>query len=568
MNSGIDLFANDEEFVDAPLKIIGFIDLVDEEDVEIEFAVFNCRKKKMVNFAIKRTELSPAKLEYHIKKNWGIGCSNYRKLCELVELYENFLLKNLEYNKELVRQCHEALGWKINEEKVEFDADAIYKKSEIVQSEYRGHFDIKPKGSLENIKEMVCSCILGNTPMLAIMVMGAASISLGFSNMVWKTNIYNIIFHLLSNSSRGKSTAADLIASFTGNPEGSNSFKLTYLATENAILKRIGNAHGIPFAIDEHSATISKREWSDFIYILANGYDKDRCSAGGARLQETARFQGIFVSNGEKSLMKKCNGNEGIRARLFEIFLENFTRSSEESDIIKQTVSSNYGILTPLIAQELMRNSDHWNSRRLHWKEETKKRIKDESIVLNTAMRITEYVALLTMSCELLEVVLGIELDVKAVFDFFFLHLIFKNAEEANIGNRVYDYLIKFISDNRGHLYEIFGMNGAQELDEGHIGYHFDNSMCSRPHKVNDKIYSSLYIFPVDTIDKALAERGFEDTKVAMRELRQKKLLKNHGDRPTWEFPINGIKTKVYAIWAEKQEDLIWEYTEAIENEE
>lgn len=557
MSAEVDIMSeNTTDIPNTPIKITGLINRVDENNIGIEFYVYNFLKGQMVRFTINRTDLTPKELKKNIERNGGI-CLDAKKLCEMVEVYINKLLIGQKVNENYIISEHEALGWKVRDNEVEFDAFSVFKEEGIRQSRYAGKFDIEPRGCLKNIQLMVSECIVGNIQMQAVMTLGAAATTLGFSNLIWETNIYNVIIHLMSNSSRGKTTAAKLVTSFVGNPEGANSCCLSYLATSNAILKRIGNAFGIPFAIDEFSTAKSKKEWSDFIYTLSNGYDKDRCEAGGAALQETARFQTVFVSNGENSILKKCNGNEGIRARLFELNLDSYTNSAEESDVIKKTVSSNYGILTPLIAQELMKNSDKWNERRKYWKEQAREETKAENIVLNTADRIMEYVGLFTMSCELLSTVLNVKLDVNAVFKFFFLHMIFKNAEDANIGIRVYDYVMGYIASNRQKFYELDAYFGIPTLDDEHIGYVKDCSGVKRKHKLQDVVYNRLYIFPEETIETLLKNKGYEDVKVAMRDLAKRKLLRTHGDRPTWEFPVNGIEARVYAFWAKDPIDFL-----------
>ncbi|MBQ9141424.1 MAG: DUF927 domain-containing protein, partial [Lachnospiraceae bacterium] len=500
--------------------------------------------------------LSPKVLKKNIAQLGGIYLDE-KKLCEFVEMQINKALICTCNNSIRISASHRNLGWKVHRGVIEFDADKVYTKGGWYESTYAGRYDITAKGDKFTIKCMLEKWVIGNVPMQAVLALGAGATALAYSNVMWSTHMYNPIVHLISNSSRGKSTAANLIASFIGQPEGNNSMFLTFLATCNAILKRIGSVSGVPIAIDEFSTARSKKEWSDFIYTLSNGYDKDRCTAGGNALQETAQFQTVFVSNGENSILKKCNSNEGIRARLFEFFLDSFTRSAEEADAIKSTVANNYGILTPLIAQELMKASDYWNDRRCEWKEKTRNRIKKENIALNTADRITEYVALFSMSCELIREVLEIELDVNEVFEFFYLHMIIKNAECANIGVRTYEYMLEYFSKNKMRFFDIYPDFPVVPLShEGdYIGYRMDYGGSNRKkHKVGNDVYPILYILRESTVEEILKNRGFEDIKVAMKDLARRKLLRTHGDRPTWEFPFNEIKTRAYAFWVKDSE--------------
>ncbi|MBQ2922709.1 MAG: DUF927 domain-containing protein [Lachnospiraceae bacterium] len=209
-------------------------------------------------------------MKKNITRHGGI-CPDEVKLCEFVERKINLFLCQNNTNSEGISTSHKSLGWKMQDGVIGFWTDRIYKEGRDCKSHYAGRFDVAPKGDLKNLQMMVQRWMTDNIPMQAILALGAGATALSYSNMMWNTHMYNPIIHLVSNSSRGKSTAAKVIASFVGKPEGNASTYLTFLATGNAILKRIGSISGVPFAIDEFPTAKSKKEWSDFIYTLSNG---------------------------------------------------------------------------------------------------------------------------------------------------------------------------------------------------------------------------------------------------------------------------------------------------------
>lgn len=358
----------------SPLKIVGLESLCDENDINIKFQTFSFLKKHMVDFSIRRSDLLPAILKKRIAENAGILPNDINKLCQMVEEYIKSLF--MEDRPGVWTDAHYKIGFRHRDGELVFQAYSIYTKDTVIPSRYYGRLDLQPRGSLEKIREMYATLIESRSVALPLSMLAAASTVLSFSNHEWDTHIYNFIVHLLGSSSTGKSTILKLVASFSGNPDAVNGFFLSYLSTSNAIIESLCDSYGHPFVIDEFSTARRKSNWSEEVYTIANGMEKSRCAAGGQMLQKSTGFEGIYVSSGEISLSSKCGNNDGILARLFEITTDydysdnpddKFTTSSRESDYIKTIATNNYGIMTPLIAQALLKNSHKYNYLRQGW---------------------------------------------------------------------------------------------------------------------------------------------------------------------------------------------------------
>lgn len=384
-----------DEFKD--VKFTG-ISVTDGKSPSINFEVMDCINAKIVGLSILRTDLTPRNLENLIASNNGI-CEEPDEICD-------FLLKN--YNSNLktrqfpIYRYHTQLGWK------EIDGMPIYLGQNIISddetmlSEYSGKLDLKPRGSIEDIVTMLNKEIIGTeewSKLEAVLSAAVGSLLLSFANHFWNADLNNVILHLFGGSSNGKSTALTLFASVATNPEKKKGYWLIFASTEGSLVKRIGNNEGLPVVIDELSG-VTKKELDGFVYTIGNGEEKDRLKPGGIGLQDSAAFQTVILSSGEISLLKKCTQNEGLRARCFEFANEQWTASKSQAVHVKACLRDNYGLIAPMIAWELIHNSNRWRQRLNFYRRKVEKEIKARNITCSIKDRVGEYVALFTLAGE------------------------------------------------------------------------------------------------------------------------------------------------------------------------
>lgn len=540
---------NDKKTKKRFIDVVDIVRLTDIDDIEVVLSIADFINSRFVHASILRTEISPESVRNLVLKKGGI-CRNAKHDCSyILKKVDALLLQNVKDAGHITAR-HSKLGWQSADGELTFNGYFKYTKDGVADSVYMESTRVEPRGNVDEFVELFHKTLFDNVPMQAIMAMSATATVLPFANLSWGTSFYNPINHLLGNSTTGKTTAAYLFAAFGGAPEGIDSLMLSFLGTDNALMNQIGQNHGYPLAIDEFSTGLSRKGWSDFIYTVANGRGKARCQAGGAKVQKIDEFSTVFLTTGEMSILRKCNNNEGIRARLFEYQLEDgWTRSAEESDYIKSVCKCNYGLITPLVAHELLKNGDHWQACFEGWRKRVRDRIREEKLLLGIGDRIADFVALYMASCELLSAVLGVEMCIEDVFEFFFTHIIFKNAEEANLGERAYEVIVDYFSKNR-HLYpRLFPMGDDYILEPEYEGFIVESN---RGHKVNDKVYRDYVIFNEETLENVLSNRKFSDPKVAMKAVQKDKMLRTKDNRRLYiEKRINGITTRVYGVWVE-----------------
>lgn len=557
-----DNFENEIDIVDVKvLDIIGLELLLDEGDVNVNFSFYNFKEQRMETFSILRSQLTPALMKKNIVQRGGVCPKNLRKLCEAAEDYVNKII--IENTPTTWSYAHCRIGFRMMQGELVFAADLIYTKDEVIPSRYYGRVPLQPQGNLSEIKELYKVLHENESVALPLSMFGATSVVLSFSNNKWGTHIYNFIVHLLGTSSTGKSTILKLISSFTGNPDVPNGSFLSYLSTANSIIESLCDSYGHPFVIDEFSTAKSKKDWTTEVYTIANGMQKNRCLAGGMKLQDSKGFEGVYVSSGEIGMTCRCGVNEGILARLFEITTdydysgnqdEKFTTSCEESDYIKSVASNNYGILAPAVAQKLLQYPDKYNHIRKGWLYKVKSRFVADGLVLNVADRVMEYIAIIMTACEVMQDILEMSFDIDKIFEYYYFQLLYKHSGDENLDVKVYDAMKSFIAANRRKMYDANHIWGVPPLDDEHVGYFVDLSHYpdrDRHKGADGKYYDYLAIFPVDIVKDYLRGKGFEDPKSAINTLRKKKLIKasRSGSNPKLDYPVDGINIPMYAIW-------------------
>lgn len=543
---------NDKKTKKRFVDVVNIVQLTDIDDIEVVLSIADFINSRFLHASILRTEISPESVRNLVLKKGGI-CRNAKHDCSyILKKVDALLLQNVKDAGHIAAR-HSRLGWQSADGELTFNGYFKYTKDGVANSVYVGNTRVKPCGSLDEFISMFNITLFDNVPMQAIMAMAAAATVLPFANLSWGTSFYNPTNHLLGNSTTGKTTGGCLFAAFGGAPEGTDSLMLSFLGTDNALVNQIGENHGYPIAIDEFSTGLSRKGWSDFGYTLANGRGKARCQAGGAKVQKIDEFSTVFLTTGEMSILRRCNNNEGLRARIFEYQIEDgWTRSAAESDMIKSVCRRNYGLITPLIAQELLRNSSHWQEVFEGWRKKVRDRIREEKLLLGIGDRVADFVALYVTASELLSAVLKVNMAIDAVFDFFFLHIIVKNAEDANLGTRVYESIIAYFAKNR-HLYPaLFPLGDDYIMEPETEGFVVDSQ---RGRTVGDKTFHHYVIFQCDVLDAMLIRNNFSDPKVALKALQKDGYLRTKDKSRLYiEKRINGITTRVYGVWV----DISW----------
>ena len=515
------------------------------ETVSVELEVYNRLKKKYVTTTLPLQNLDLSHLRKVVFANAAsVECTN-----------NTVKQLNLDVNKMLgldalpISRTHSKIGFSNEDGEVAFKGERIITKQNIILSEYVGRYDIKPSGNLEAFKNMVQKEIIEQddfSPLQYVLSLGVSATLIAYANEVWNDIITNPFHHLVGDSTTGKTTAVMLAVSLGSNPNSQDGFFITFNGTLNALVKRIGYNHGFPVAFDEFSSN-RLAGISQFLYTIANSKEADRLGAGGAKLQEAVNFVTTFLSTGEKSILSKTDKATGLSVRCTEYFNVEWTSSAEQAENIKSVCSSNYGLITPLVAEELIKNDEYWHDRFNYWKEAIRKKIKDEDIILGVGDRLSSFVALYTTSAELFNKATHLQLDVAKVMEYGFEHIIMTNAESRNIGTRAYDKVCEYISKYR----EMFAMkcnSGTyMTMSKDLIGF-FDDSVNKK--RIAGVIYDQVCVMPEDIFIGVLANYQFNEPNIVLKQLKEQHFLLTKDARRYYkEYIINENKVRCIAIY-------------------
>lgn len=524
----------------------------DESGVMVNLRFLSFAQCSLSVVSIPWKEVTPAFLESLLRENGCVVRRVKEVYKQIAQEVENYLYRNvLAYQagaKAVILKTYSKLGWSEQEGELIFRGEEIYSRRGDIEGVYTANKDIAPHGSLFEVAKMLRECVVGNTPMEAVVAFGVAATLNPYIKRAWGIQAGNPVNHFVGDSTTGKSTALALFVSFGGSPSGENSNFLSYMATTNAILQEVSGICGYPIAIDEFS-TASKKDLSSFIYALSNGQGRNRCKGNG-RVKKTQGYEGVILSSGESDVLAKCSKNVGLRVRVFEFQVPMVTRNAAESRMIKSVATKNYGWVTPLVAKTLLeKGEDYWGVFH-YWQGRVAEEVQRNKIKLASADRISDVLAMYMVSAVIANEILYLDMDLERLFRFLFLHMIIRVAEDADLGQLAYDVITRYYILHQ-NLYPklIMSMYGGYVMGPDDEGFVVESSKGATDKE--GRKYHHAIIFDIAKMDEILRNAGFTSTKVALESVKKKGLLKCHDkNRLTCQVRIGDMKTNMYGIWA------------------
>lgn len=407
-----------------------------------------------------------------------------------------------------IKNIHTKLGFSI------YEGKTIYKLSECIgiDSKYEGIYDIKPIGDKREYIDMLNQDVIGNPALEFILAVSLSSVLLGYIGE--DLGLDSIILHLVGNSTTGKSTALKLAISIFGYPDVKrNGLFSTYNGTNNALMKKLTGLKGVPYALDEISMSYTQN-FTNFIYGLANGTDKDRLNKD-SELKERETWLTTILSNGEKSLIGSSNKNSGVQIRVIEISNVTWTKDAENAERINRTILQNYGHIGIDFAEKVMNvKKDNLIKEFKSVRDEVYKTIDDRLVVDNMTIRRCNKFAIILQTAYLFQDMMKIRLDIDGMLD------IMVNIEKESLGNRNFresaiDYIKQYVSKYK-NKFEC-GMNNSIES----IGI-----IIQREKYVEVQMNKLSF-------EQMLKQGGYEDKNIVLKELKDAGYLNCEKDRFT-----------------------------------
>lgn len=493
--------------------------------VQLEFKPINSSKLSQVR--IKASDISSLNMIASLAE-FGV---------DVCDLNKKMIMKALRNQREEApySYTHSSLGVKQDGDITRFhhhhlimsDLDQM---SDAIHSAYIGPLAIQPKGDRDAYYQMIEEEVLGVTGMELALVLGASSAVLGL--LATRYPLESLFFHLPGESSTGKSTAAMLAASVWGSPVlNGNGLVTSWNTTLNSLQKKLIGNHGIVFCLDEVSQYIGKNI-TQVIYSLAEGVIRSRLTKDSQQ-SEPGCWNTVILSTGEKSLMDEAHQNSGLRIRLFELELNQWTQDARNSSIIKETIITNYGYLGIDLASELMNlNFNLLDTYYRQWMGKLSQRLPDNPF----KERIVSKLAVLLVTGQLLHKI-GVKVDIDSICDIL-VRQIRTTVFQDDISSRAYQKLKSYyfgnkrrftvVSDIPAMFYEASESKGLVYLD------HKNNIL---------KIAIS-----VDAFKMIMNEMGFESPSLILKIWKGKGILDCEKGKLMKRINIDGVRNSYYVL--------------------
>ena len=417
-----------------------------------------------------------------------------------------------------------------------YDGKLIYKLDKCIgiDSKYDGQLDLEPKGSKEEWLDMFKNEVLGQIPLESIIVISLSAVLTGFIGE--ENGLDTTIVHLSGNSSTGKSTALKLATSLFGYPDvKNNGLFSTFNTTQNAMMNRLTGIVGVPVSFDEISMSQNIR-FTSMVYQLANGEEKKRLT-GEIEQRQSQSWLTTIMTNGEKSLCESTSNYAGVKVRVFEFELNQWTKDANNAQNINKVILNNYGHIGYKFAKYIMNKGKDY----VQQKYEKNKKIMDKNLRKRrivdqyTARRVNK-LGLFLATAEIFEEMIDINLNRKKIAKLL-LDLERESINNRNLDKSIIDYLSEYITANKSK-FKIRNDNNVISNNKidiiGRITY--------KDEFTEVEILESKF--------KAIIEEGgFKDSRVLLKELKKQGLLDAEGDRHYRKRKLNtDIPVKVNVI--------------------
>lgn len=442
-------------------------------------------------------------------------------------------IKSLSNALQLMRQSlplsslYTGVGVLNTDKGVVISLDEPYLSKEITQSQAdeiicETQYDLQPKGTFEDWWQMYLDEVKGNLLLELAVVFGISSLVTAFLKTKHEVEFAGTIFSFTGNSSTGKSTAAALGVSITGNPTKFRSWN----GTRNALEGYLSNNYGVPIVLDELSSATFK-DTTGLLYSIAEGQGRQRSNIHG-EVKSLKNWGTSVISTAEHSIFNNSARNDGLNVRTIEIS-EAFTTNADNADTIKKATSANYGHIMPLVAEYLLNREQEV----IKWFQNEHLRFKTqlEKETSNTGIRMFKRYATITTSARILERVIATPVDLNAVRDYLInYHL--DSVSERSLADKAIEVIVQFVAQNRGkfsddtRLSTLIENYGMISLEDDHIQV---------------KMIASVF-------KNMLKEHNFQDTNNVIDALRDKDYIQSDANRKTTKRSVKDKEGKPKTI--------------------
>lgn len=387
--------------------------------------------------------------------------------------------------------------------------------------------EVKPKGCFSGWKHAVNRIVYGKGHMELALAIGAVA---PIAHILLEQKVIKEIpmIAMVGNSSSGKTTSLILQSSIWFSQEMIGDFN----CTQTAFVTQMSQSKGLPMLVDEASA-VADWDFTGLLYNLPKGKSRGRCKQDGS-LQKRVCFSGIVVLTGEKSFFNQTLQYRGLEARLLELTLP-WTESAEHADNIVCEFSRHYGVAAQPLMQWILTNKSQLKSVYLKRLKELQTRCSTFKLD-SVQERLLKIPALIVTAAEVMNVALGLELNVATIIETLVEVMRQKSEEIKNTPEYWREKLMYFVSDNAGKFPNRAKVDDAHKIWGFKDLYHLAEVMWIR----------------ADIYEKVIADICNEDIKDANRLLADKKYILRDDRHYKFDKRLRGASLKCYGLFLNK----------------
>ncbi|MBR3676304.1 MAG: DUF927 domain-containing protein [Alphaproteobacteria bacterium] len=176
------------------------------------------------------------------------------------------------------------------------NSEILGESEEVIYFDGETAGDCKERGTLEEWRDNIGIYCAGNSRLILAVCVALAS------PLLYVTGQENGGFHLIGNSSTGKSTALKVACSVYGSPE----YLKTWRATDNGLEGIASNRNDTLLILDELREFADSGKIGGVVYMLGNGAGKTRSTRNGDA-RNSKKWRTLFLSSGEEDLADLMN---------------------------------------------------------------------------------------------------------------------------------------------------------------------------------------------------------------------------------------------------------------------
>lgn len=446
---------------------------------------------------------------------------------------------------------YESIGLIIKEDDIRYHGhELISNNGETGKLNPDAKFSLKPKGTLKEWASMFNKHVKGSPYLELGVALGVTGILISYYKKQG-VDLHTPLVHFYADSSKGKTTLAQLILSVAGHPGKTDGLFKNWNNTNVAMIDIVSDNWGIPILFDEVST--QNTNFTQLLYTLSEGIERGRANQDG-RVKKQKNWATIILSTGEAGLneLDSAKRNTGMGVRMLQ-FNAIFTKNATQSESIKRIIEKHHGHVLPHIAKEIIETDK--NVMLELFDDKRKKFIEALEGTSEFANRVSNLYAVISVAALSFNSTFekeGMVIDEDGLFDLL-VEYEQQVSKTRDLGQEAYETLIQYLITNQQ---KIADEKNTFPPNSGTLGFHSTDSNDNKVIKIlktafEDFIKNNQFESPIN-VSKALKNKGY--------------FITSTNDRTASQETIHGERTACYTLKIEPEYHELFNALKAIDD--